>query len=311
MAISAKDVQALRQKTGVGMMECKKALEATNGDFEEAIKFLREKGIAVAAKKADRIAAEGVVDIMKSEDGLTTVMIEVNAETDFVAKNAGFQEFVKGVLRTILANKPANIEELNALPYDGTELTVEAEVKNQIFKIGENISVRRFLVVEGVTGTYIHGNGITGVIVVADTCPCNKDNAVVADVTKNCCLQIAAMAPIYLDKESVPASAIDAEKEILMTQIKNDPSNAKKPENIIEKMVIGRISKYYDTNCLLEQDYVKDDSMKVGKYVEAAAKEAGIDLKIKAFYKYEKGEGIQKREDDFAAEIDKLVKGSN
>lgn len=307
MAISAQAVKELRLKTGVGMMECKKALEATNGDFDEAIKYLREKGISVAAKKAERIAAEGVVDIMKSDDGHTTAMVEVNAETDFVAKNEGFREFVRGVLRTLIAHKPADLDALLALKYDGTDLTVDEEVKQQIFKIGENINVRRFVIVDGFTATYIHGKGSTGVIVLGEAA---EEKQEIAEALKNCCLQIAAMTPTYLDKESVPAAAIEQEKEILIAQIKNDAQHANKPQNIIEKMVTGRISKFYDTNCLLEQDYVKDSSLKVGKYLESVAKECNVPFKVKSFVKFEKGEGLQKKEEDFAAEIDKLVKGN-
>lgn len=310
MAISAKDVQTLRQKTGVGIMECKKALVECNGDFEKAIKYLREKGISVAAKKAGRISAEGIVDIMKSDDGLTTAMVEVNSETDFVAKNESFREFVRGILRTILANKPADLAALNALEFDGKGVTVESEVKNEIFTIGENITLRRFVLVEGFTATYIHGKGAIGVVVLVDTDKANYGDEAIAEAANNCCLQIAAMAPAYLDRASVPQSAIDQEKEILSVQMQNDPANAKKPAAILEKMITGKINKFYSANCLLEQDYVKDDSIKVGKYLENVARECGKSFALKSFVKFEKGEGIQKKEEDFAAEIEKLVKGS-
>ncbi len=306
---TAKDVADLRAKTNCGMMECKKALTASNGDVEEAIKFLREKGLSVAAKKADRIAAEGIVDIMTSEDGKTAVIIEVNAETDFVAKNATFVEFVKDIEKTILANKPADIAELMAMPLAGSEFTVEASLKDKIFTIGENMNIRRFDIVEGNMSTYIHGAGTTGVIVKFECSDDIAKTAEFAECAKNVALQVAAMAPAYLDKADVPASVIEGEKEILINQIKNDPKNASKPAAIIEKMVTGRIEKYYDTNCLVWQSYVKDDSMTVGKYVESVAKQLGGDMAISAFVKYEKGEGLEKREDDFAAEIERLTKG--
>ena len=301
---TAKDVAELRAKTNCGMMDCKKALVEADGDFDEAIKILREKGLAVAGKKATRIAAEGVVDILVSEDGKTAVMIEVNAETDFVAKNASFRDFVKQVEKTILEYKPANVEDLLKLPLYGSEFTVEASLKDKIFTIGENMSIRRFVIVEGNVVTYIHGGGVTGVIVKMEC----EEGADYAECGKNVALQIAAMNPTYLDKGDVPASVIESEKEILAAQIKNDPKLASKPAQVIEKMISGRIEKFYDTNCLLWQEYVNDSDYTVGKYVESVAKAQGKAMKVAAFVVYNKGEGLQKREDDFAAEIEKLVK---
>ena len=257
-AITAKMVSDLRAKTGVGMMECKKALNEANGDFDEAVKILREKGLSVAAKKAGRIASEGVVDIM-SENGVT-VMIEVNAETDFVAKNETFKEFVRGIEKVILANKPATLEELNALAYDDN-FTVEAKVKDMIFTIGENMNIRRFVIVDGVVSTYIHGNGGTGVVVkfVADDAAANHPGF--AEFAKNIALQIAAgNPPAYVSRDEVPASAVEEEKAILIAQIKNDEKNANKPDAIIEKMVTGKIGKFYERVCLVEQSsYRKGD----------------------------------------------------
>lgn len=304
--ISAKDVMELRKKTGCGMMECKKALVETDGNFDEAIKYLREKGLAVAAKKADRIAAEGVVDIL-TDNGVTAI-IEVNAETDFVAKNASFQEFVKGILKTIVANKPADLNALNALNYNGTDVTVEAELKNMIFTIGENMSIRRFDIIDGTTGCYIHGGGSAGVVTKFDT-DVDTSSAAFVEYAKNVCMQIAAMSPSYVDRDAVPASVIENEKAILLTQIENDANLSKKPDAVKEKMVIGRISKFYDNNCLVDQEYVKDSDLTVGKYTENVAKELGGSIKIVAFIKYERGEGIEKREDNFAEEINKLVNG--
>ncbi len=304
--IAAKDVAELRKKTGCGMMECKKALVEAEGNFDEAVKVLREKGLAVAAKKADRIAAEGVVDILV--EGNTAAIIEVNSETDFVAKNDSFKEFVKNILKTIIAERPANVAELLAKKYDA-DMTVEAKLKDMIFTIGENMNIRRFDVVDGTLSTYIHGNGQTGIIISFEADDAAKNNAGFAEFAKNIALQCAAMPVLYLDKESVPAADVEEEKQVLIAQIKNDPKNASKPENIIEKMVQGKIGKFYEKNCLTEQGYVKDDDMTVAQYVAKCAKEFGGNIKIAGYTKYEKGEGLEKREDDLAAEVAKLVNG--
>ena len=306
-AITAKMVSDLRTKTGCGMMECKKALTEANGDFDEAIKVLREKGLSVAAKKADRIAAEGVVDILVNEDNTCAAMIEVNAETDFVAKNATFLEFVQNVLKTILATRPASVEELLSKQYVDTDMTVEAKLKDMIFTIGENMNIRRFLVVDGVVSTYIHGKGSTGVIVNFEVDDNVKNNPAFAEVAKNVALQVAAMPVLYLNKESVPEKDLEEEKSIILAQLNNDPKNANKPQQILEKMVVGKLGKFYEKNCLLEQSYIKDDKISVGAYVNASAKELGGSIKVVGYSLYEKGEGLEKREDDFAAEIAKMV----
>ena len=307
-AITAKMVADLRAQTGCGMMECKKALTASNGDFDEAVKVLREKGLAVAAKKATRIASEGVVDIMLSEDGKTAAMIEVNAETDFVAKNGKFQEFVRGLLKTIIAHSPADVAALNTLPYPDSDFTVEGKLKDMIFTIGENMNIRRFLIVDGVLCTYIHGKGTTGVIInfeADDVCVANPG---FAEFAKNIALQVAAMPVLYLNKESVPAADLEAEKQIQLTLMKNDPKNANKPENILEKMIMGKMNKFYEKNCLTEQSYIKDDNMSVSQYVAATAKEFGGNIAIKGFSIYERGEGLEKKEDNFAEEIASMMK---
>ena len=307
-AITAKMVADLRAQTGCGMMECKKALTASNGDFDEAVKVLREKGLAVAAKKATRIASEGVVDIMLSEDGKTAAMIEVNAETDFVAKNEKFQEFVRGLLKTIIAHRPADVAALNTLPYPDSDFTVEGKLKDMIFTIGENMNIRRFLIVDGVLSTYIHGKGTTGVIInfeADDVCVANPG---FAEFAKNIALQVAAMPVLYLNKESVPAADLEAEKQIQLTMMKNDPKNANKPENILEKMIMGKMNKFYEKNCLTEQSYIKDDNMSVSQYVAATAKEFGGNIAIKGFSIYERGEGLEKKEDNFAEEIASMMK---
>ena len=304
--ITAKDVAALRAKTGIGMMECKKALVEADGDMDAAVKLLREKGeLKAESKMATRIAADGIVDIMK--DGDITAIIEVNSETDFVAKNASFQEFVKNILKTIINNKPADVDALMASTYiDGTQ-TVEAKLKEMIFVIGEKLSIRRFSIIEGVSSTYIHGTGSIGVVAKFAADEAVVANPAFAEFAKNIALQIGAYPTPYLNKESVPASVIEEEKNILMAQIANDPANSKKPAQIIEKMVLGRIGKFYDNNCLLEMSYVKDDDIKVKAYVEKTAKELGGNIEIVDFCRYEKGEGIQKREENFAEEIAKLT----
>ena len=303
--ITAKDVAALRAKTGIGMMECKKALVEADGDMDAAVKILREKGeLKAESKMATRIAADGIVEILK--EGNSTAIIEVNSETDFVAKNETFKLFVADLLKIIIKEKPADVEALMAARYDD-EMTVDAKVKEMIFKIGEKLTVRRFAVVEGITSTYIHGNGSIGVVVKFETNVAEKPEF--AAFAKNIALQIGAYPTPYLCREQVPASVIEEEKKILLAQIANDPANAKKPDAIKAKMVEGRISKFYDNNCLLDMTYVKDEDMKVGQYVKATAKELGGEISVVEFYRYEKGEGIQKREENFAEEIAKMTAG--
>ncbi len=305
MAITAKQVADLRAKTGIGMMECKKALTEANGNEEEAIKILREKGLAVAEKKSGRIAAEGIVDIAYCAECNTAAMIEVNIETDFAAQNAVFGQFVKDLLAIILKNKPADVDALMALPFDN-DLSVEAAVKNKVFEIGENISIRRFTTVEGPLSSYVHGKGQIGVIVKMAPSAVSSD-AKFSEAAKNVALQIASMSPRYLDKDSVPADVVAKEKEIVMAQISNDPATANKPANIIEKMAVGRLNKFFLQNCLVLQEYVKDDSMTIEKYLDSVAKELGGDVKVVDFVRFEKGEGLEKREDNFAEEIAKLT----
>ena len=301
--ITAKDVAALRAKTGIGMMDCKKALVEADGDMDKAVKILREKGELKAQSKMEtRIAADGVVEVLKEGD--KTAIIEVNSETDFVAKNATFQEFVKGLLKCIIANNPANVEELLASNYSETQ-TVDAKLKEMIFQIGEKITIRRFAVATGTTSTYIHGAGSIGVVVSFDTDCADKEGF--ERFAKNIALQVGAYTTPYLTREDVPASVIESEKEILMAQIANDPANAKKPQNIIEKMVVGRIGKFYTQNCLMDMTYFIDEDLTVSKYVEQTAKELGGSIKITGFFRFEKGEGIQKKEENFAEEIAKLT----
>ncbi len=306
--ITAKEVAELRRKTGCGMMECKKALVEADGNIDEAVKVLRERGIAVAAKKADRIAAEGIVDI--AVEGNTGAIIEVNAETDFVAKNEKFQSFVKDLLHVLIADKPANVEALGACKLaDGT--TVDEMLKQMIFTIGEKMTIRRFDLMEGDLVTYIHGKGQIGVIVKFDSDEAAKNHPGYAEMKKNIALHIAAVNAVpYLTKADVPASVIEEERSVLLAQLANDPANAKKPEAVLHKIVEGRLGKFYQENCLLEQEYVKAENKEsVADYLAACAKAFGGAVKVDSFFRYEKGEGLQKREDDFAAEIEKMVKG--
>ena len=303
--ISAKMVGDLKKKTGAGLMDCTRALVETDGDVDAAIKILREKGLAAAAKKADRIAADGLVSVLK--DGNTVAMVEVNSETDFVAKNATFVEFVQGILRTVIAFKPATIEELKACKFDGTDYTVEETIKDKIYTIGENITLRRFTVIEGITSTYIHGNGSIGVIVKFDVDANVAESEEFVEFAKNIALQAGAYATPYLDRDHVPASVINEEKEVIMGQIKNDPKNAKKPENIIEKMAIGKLGKFYEENCLVDKEYIKEDNMKVSQYIANTAKALGTSIKVVDFARFEKGEGIEKREDNLGDEVAKML----
>ena len=304
--ITAKDVAALRAKTGIGMMECKKALVEADGDVDKAVKILREKGeLKAESKMATRIAADGIVDIMK--EGNVTAMIEVNSETDFVAKNASFQEFVANLLKTILATKPENLEALMASQYVEGGITVEEKVKEEIFKSGEKLSVRRFVLVEGLTATYIHGAGSIGVFVKFDTDCGDKEGF--ADFAKNIALQIGAYPTPYLTRNDVPASVIESEKAIIKVQLANDPKMANTPEKGLDGIIMGKLGKFYEANCLVDMAYVKEDDMTVAQYVAKTAKELGGNITIASFSRFEKGEGIEKKEEDFAAEIEKLASG--
>ena len=304
---TAKDVAELRKQTGCGMMDCKNALVAAEGNFEEAIKVLREKGIAATAKKQSRIAAEGIVDILT--EGNRTAMIEVNSETDFVAKNETFRNFVKDLLKTILAENPADVAELMTKTFVGTSDTVEAALQEKTFTIGEKLSIRRFLVVEGVVSSYIHGMGATGVIILFNADDACVQNPGFAEFAKNIALQAAAVPVAYVNKEAVPAEIVAEEKAIIEKQLEQDPKMANKPAKVLEGIVMGKLGKFYEANCLVEQAYVKEDSMKVSKYVADTAKAFGGKIEVVNFYRYDKGEGLQKREENFADEIAKMVNG--
>ena len=298
-AFTAQDVKNLREKTGCGMMDCKKALTEANGDEAKAIELLREKGLATAAKKSGRIAAEGVVCASNSADNKTAAILEVNAATDFVAKNESFVNFVNKIVSHIVEVKPASVEEL--MDQKCGEATVREMLTENIAKIGENMNIRRFSCLEGdYVQTYIHGGGRIGVVVSFQT-----DLADQADFqvyAKDVAMQIAAMNPSYLNEAAVPAEVIEKEKEILLAQALNEG----KPEAIAQKMVNGRIAKYYKEICLEDQLFFKDDSMDVKKFTQETAKKLGGSIQIVSFTRYEKGEGLEKREENFAEEIAKL-----
>lgn len=308
MAFTAADVKALREKTGVGMMDCKKALTEADGDMDRAIDVLREKGLAASAKKAGRIAAEGIVLAYTDEAKKVSVLVEVNSETDFVAKNEKFVNYVTAVAKTIADTNPADVDELLAKPLAGDTRTVQENLQDMVLSIGENMKIRRFERVEGITTSYIHGGGSVGVLVMFDT----DDKTAATDafkvMGKDVAMQIAAMSPAYLDEASVPADVLAHEKEITKAQLAEDPKMAGKPEQVLAKIVDGKIGKYFKENCLLDQAFVKDDDMNVAKYVASVAKELGADIKVTGFIRYAKGEGLEKREDDFAAEVASMMK---
>lgn len=308
MAFTAKDVQALREKTGVGMMECKKALTAADGDMDKAVDLLREKGLAAAAKKATRIAAEGAVYAYVDDAKKVGVAVEVNAETDFAAKSDKFQEFVHTVAAVIADKTPADVEALMELPYGDADTTVAEALREHVLVIGENLSVRRFVRYEGDVVAYVHGGGRIGVLVKFDADAAVSGTDVLKECGKDVAMQIAALNAPYLSEVTVPAADIAHEKEITVAQIQADPKNASKPENIIQKMVDGRMHKFFKENCLIDQEFVKDSSMTVGQYVDAEAKKAGGAMKLVAYTRFEKGEGLQKREDNFAEEVAAMAK---
>ncbi len=297
---TAKDVQSLRQRTGVGMMDCKNALSEANGDMEKAIEILREKGIAKAAKKAGRIAAEGLV--VSKVCGDCGVVVEVNSETDFVAKNKDFSSFVDAIAETILKNDPKNLEELKSLKISGGDLTVEKALQEKVLSIGENIQIRRFAKMNGVLSSYVHGGGTIGVMVKFETDLGDRDEF--KEYAKNIAMQIAAVSPQYLNSSQIPSEILDKEKSILKKQI----LDSGKPDNIAAKIVEGRIKKFYKEVCLVDQQYVKDNNLTISQYTDNIASELGGKINIVEFIRMEKGEGIEKRSENFAEEIANMVK---
>ena len=300
MNFTAKDVQALREKTGCGMMDCKKALVETDGDMEKAIDFLREKGLASQAKEAGRIAAEGLV--LACVDNNVGAVVEINSETDFVAGSDGFKELTAKVAKVIAEQNPADVEALLACKTEGK--TVEELVQELFLAVRENMKIRRFARMEGHVASYVHAGGKIGVLVKFDT----TDEIAASDafkvMAKDVAMQIAAANPLFLNKESVPAETVEHEKKIMTEQVIAEG----KPANIAEKIVMGKMGKYYKENCLVEQVFVKDNDLTVQKYVDSVAKQLGGEIKIVAFERFEKGEGLEKRSDNFADEVASMVK---
>jgi len=304
-AISAKDVMELRRQTDCGMMECKKALIQADGDFTKAIEILREQGLATASKKAGRIAAEGMVYATTFPG--CAVAVEVNAETDFVAKNDMFVAFTKDLAKVVADENPADLAGLMACKMG--EGTVESSLTELIQRIKENIKVRRFARYDGHCAAYVHGGGTHAVIVKFDTADDVAAKAEFEAFGKDVAMQVAAANPTYLNESDVPAEVIDKEKEILLVQMANDPKTANKPDAIKEKMVVGRLGKFYKENCLVDQAFIKDGNTDVKGYVAATAKALGGDIKIVEFTHFVKGEGLEKRSEDFAAEVAAAIKG--
>jgi len=304
MAFTAADVKNLREMTGVGMMDCKKALAEADGNIDKAIEYLREKGLAASAKKAGRIAAEGMA-YAAVIDGVG-VVVEVNAETDFVGKNEKFVDFVKGVAAVVAKENPADLDALMAAKYNDT-LTVEQQQQEMVLVIGENIKVRRFArFADGVSVAYVHAGGKIGVLVNLDT---NLTYEQVEEAGKDAAMQIAALNPRFWDKSQVTDEVLESEKKIMMVQMANDPKMANKPEQVIEKIVVGKLNKFYSENCLLQQEFVKDNNFTVEQYIASVAKAQGGTITFKDAVRFEKGEGIEKKEENFAAEIASMVKG--
>ena len=305
--ISAKMVKELREMTGAGMMDCKKALTESDGDMEKAVDFLREKGLAAAAKKSSRIAAERIVTEAIADDAKAGVLVEINCETDFVAKNEDFKAFAADVAKQALASSAANLDDFMAeawLAESGK--TVKDALTAQVAVIGENMNIRRFEKInaeDGCVACYIHGGGKIGVMVYGKTDVVNDE---IKTCLRNVAMQVAAMDPKYVNRDEVPADYLEHEKEILMAQAKEE--NPNKPENIIEKMITGRLNKEMKEICLLDQAYVQDSDMNVAKYVESVGKANGADLSVVRFVRFKTGEGLEKKQDDFAAEVENMFK---
>lgn len=302
---SIAEIKDLMKATGVGMMDCKKALEEADGDTEKAVTILREKGLATQAKKSGRVAAEGIVTAVV--EGSVGAVVEVNIETDFAANNEEFKAFVAAVAKTVIEKNPADVDALKATVISGGDKSVEETLQDLFIKIRENMVIRRFQRFEGVLVPYVHGGGSIGVMVRLDT-DLSADK--VFEVGKDCALQVAAMNPAYLDEAAVPASVLENEKTIIMAQMSEDPKMASKPEQVKAKIAEGKVGKYYSENCLLNQAFVKDDKMTVKQYVDSAAKNLGGSIKVAEYVRFERGEGIEKKADDFAAEVANMAKGN-
>ena len=308
MAFTAADVKNLREATGVGMMDCKKALAASDGDMDKAIEWLREKGLAAAQKKAGRVAAEGMAYAWVCEDCGVGSIVEVNAESDFVAKNDLFVDYVKKVAQVVAKEDPADLDALFACKYPGSDKTVLDEQNDKVLVIGENIKVRRFGRYDtGVSIPYVHMGGRIAVLMNLTVGEGFEKNEKVVELGKDLAMQVAALNPQFLDKSQVSEEFIENEKRVRLLQAKEDPKNAKKPDAIIEKIVMGGLNKYFSEICLLQQPFVKDDKVSVEQHVANVAKELGTTITVNGYIRFEKGEGIEKRQDDLAEEVAKLI----
>ena len=308
MAFTAADVKNLREATGVGMMDCKKARAASDGDMDKAIEWLREKGLAAAQKKAGRIAAEGMAYAWVCEDCGVGSIVEVNAESDFVAKNDLFVDYVQNVAKVVAKENPADLDTLFACKYPGSDKTVLDEQNDKVLVIGENIKVRRFGRYDtGVSIPYVHMGGRIAVLMNLTVGEGFEKNEKVVELGKDLAMQVAALNPQFLDKSQVSEEFIANEKRVRLLQAKEDPKNAKKPDAIIEKIVMGGLNKYFSEICLLQQPFVKDDKVSVEQHVANVAKELGTTITVNGYIRFEKGEGIEKRQDDLAEEVAKLI----
>ncbi|MDR2646747.1 MAG: translation elongation factor Ts [Oscillospiraceae bacterium] len=307
MAFTASDVKALRERTGVGMMDCKKALTEADGDFDRAVDILRERGLAAATKKAGRITAEGIVLAYYDENTGTSVLVEVNSESDFVGKNAEFRQFVLDIAKTVAKENPADVETLAGLKLVGSERTVEENRQEKILSIGENMNIRRFVRLEGAVASYVHGAGAIGVLVRFETDPATAETDLFREMGHNVAMQVAAMSPLYVRADAVPAEVIEHEKAILAVQIEGDEKMKGKPEKVIAGIIAGRIAKYYKEVCLLDQAYFKDGDQSVGQYIAGVAKELGAQIAVASYVRFAKGENIEKKKDDFADEVAKMI----
>ena len=296
MSFTAQDVKNLREMTSCGMMDCKKALTETGGDMDKAVEYLREKGLATAAKKAGRIASEGIVKVYMNDAKTISVVLEVNSETDFVAKNSEFQDFVTSVAEVVANTNPADVDALANEKLG--DVTVGEALTALIAKIGENMKIRRFARFEGNVCSYTHGEGRIGVMVKAE----GSLDADSYEAARDVAMQIAAINPLYLSKDTVPAEDVEHEKHIILAQMKEDPKNASKPEAILEKMVIGKLNKFFEQNCLLQQEFVKDSNFSVEKYLDSKG------VKLVDYVRFEKGEGLAKKEENFADEVASMIK---
>ena len=298
MAFTAQDVKKLREMTNVGMMDCKKALQATDGDMDKAVDWLREKGLAKAAKKADRIAAEGVAFATVVDS--VGVVIEVNSETDFAAKTDAFMDLVKNLAVVVAKQNPADVEALKACTYPNSNLTVTEIMQEKVMSIGENMQIRRFArFPENTSVAYVHAGGTHGVLVNLAV----EGGIDATEIGKNVAMQIAALNPRFWDKSDVTEDVLAEEKKVALALMDQDPKMASKPQQVKEKIVLGKLNKFYEENCLLQQEYVKDGSMTVEKYIASAAKELGGSVKFVKAVRFLKGEGIEKKQEDFAAEV--------